>query len=196
MRDAPADHPLAAAARLTLVKLGLDDPDWRVTVRSTIPIASGMGSGAAVSRRSCARLAEAANQRISKSADRQVGESANLQIAVRSSQFPDFRLWSTRSRSCITARPAASTTPSSSTASRSISCAGSRRSRSRSAGRSALAIADTGIRSPTKIAVGDVRRAWEREPDALRGAVRPNRDGGGGCSIGHRRGRSRSGWGR
>jgi mevalonate kinase len=27
-----------------------------------------------------------------------------------------------------------------------------------------LAIADTGIRSPTKIAVGDVRQAWEREP--------------------------------
>ena len=27
-----------------------------------------------------------------------------------------------------------------------------------------LAIADTGIHSPTKIAVGDVRRAWEREP--------------------------------
>jgi mevalonate kinase len=27
-----------------------------------------------------------------------------------------------------------------------------------------LAIADTGVRSPTKIAVGDVRRAWEREP--------------------------------
>ena len=27
-----------------------------------------------------------------------------------------------------------------------------------------LAIADTGIHSPTKVAVGDVRRAWEREP--------------------------------
>ena len=27
-----------------------------------------------------------------------------------------------------------------------------------------LAIADTGIASPTKIAVGDVRRAWEQEP--------------------------------
>ena len=26
-----------------------------------------------------------------------------------------------------------------------------------------LAIADTGIHSPTKVAVGDVRRAWERE---------------------------------
>ena len=56
VRDAPADHPLAAAARLTLVKFGLDNPDWRVTVRSTIPIASGMGSGAAVSRGDRARV--------------------------------------------------------------------------------------------------------------------------------------------
>ena len=32
-----------------------------------------------------------------------------------------------------------------------------------------LAIADTGIRSPTKVAVGDVRRAWEREPARFEG---------------------------
>ena len=62
VRDAPADHPLATAARLTLVKFGLSDPDWRVTVRSTIPIASGMGSGAAVSAAIVRALAEAAEQ--------------------------------------------------------------------------------------------------------------------------------------
>ena len=28
-----------------------------------------------------------------------------------------------------------------------------------------LAIADSGIASPTKVAVGDVRRAWQAEPD-------------------------------
>ena len=82
LRDAPADHPLAAAARLTLVKFGLSDPDWRVTVRSTIPIASGMGSGAAVSAAIVRGLAEAANQRISESAN---GESA--QYAIRNTQY-------------------------------------------------------------------------------------------------------------
>ena len=32
-----------------------------------------------------------------------------------------------------------------------------------------LAIADTGIHSPTRIAVGDVRRAWERQPARFEG---------------------------
>lgn len=60
VRDAPVDQPLAAAARWTLARLGLVDPDWRVTVRSTIPIASGMGSGAAVSAAIVRALADAA----------------------------------------------------------------------------------------------------------------------------------------
>ena len=134
VRDAPADHPLAAAARLTLVKFGLDDPDWRVTVRSTIPIASGMGSGAAVSAAIVRALAEAAN---SKWQIRQTRQARRIgKLAVCSLQFADpFPRWSTRSSASITARPAASTTPSSSTASRSISCAGRRRRRSLSAGR-------------------------------------------------------------
>ena len=79
LRTAPPDHPLAAAARLALAAIrsqesgGRDQgaeisfqfpdsrfqptpgPDWRITVRSTIPIASGMGSGAAVSAAISAR---------------------------------------------------------------------------------------------------------------------------------------------
>jgi mevalonate kinase len=49
LRDAPPDHPLAAAARAALDHLGLEAPDWRIEVTSTIPIAGGLGSGAAVS---------------------------------------------------------------------------------------------------------------------------------------------------
>ena len=42
--------PLALAVRLALEEAGLDaEPDWQLTVRSDIPIAGGMGSGAAVS---------------------------------------------------------------------------------------------------------------------------------------------------
>jgi len=47
--DAPPGDPLAMAAQLTLDLLGVPPPDARLTVRSTIPIASGLGSGAAVS---------------------------------------------------------------------------------------------------------------------------------------------------
>ena len=49
LATAPDDDPLAAAARLALAHLSAPEPDATLTIRSTIPIASGMGSGAAVS---------------------------------------------------------------------------------------------------------------------------------------------------
>lgn len=49
LATAPQDEPLAAAARLALDHLAAPAPDATLTIRSTIPIASGMGSGAAVS---------------------------------------------------------------------------------------------------------------------------------------------------
>lgn len=50
VREAAADEPLACIVRLTLeaMKRGRD-PDLTITVTSTVPIARGMGSGAAVS---------------------------------------------------------------------------------------------------------------------------------------------------
>lgn len=45
---APEDNPLAVAVRLTLEHVTSSAPDATLTVRSTIPMASGMGSGAAV----------------------------------------------------------------------------------------------------------------------------------------------------
>lgn len=48
--DAGDDDAKAAVARATLARLGLPaNPDWRIDLRSTIPIAGGMGSGAALS---------------------------------------------------------------------------------------------------------------------------------------------------
>jgi mevalonate kinase len=46
---APQDDPLAAAAQVTLAHLSTSEPDAILTIQSAIPIASGMGSGAAVS---------------------------------------------------------------------------------------------------------------------------------------------------
>lgn len=54
--EAGNDEPLAVVARATLSHLGLAvDPDWQIDLTSTIPMASGMGSGAAV----CAALVRA-----------------------------------------------------------------------------------------------------------------------------------------
>ncbi|MCD4737885.1 MAG: mevalonate kinase [Anaerolineae bacterium] len=49
LRDAPVEQPLAALARLTLEHLTAAEPDARLTVHSELPIAAGLGSGAAVS---------------------------------------------------------------------------------------------------------------------------------------------------
>jgi len=60
---APVHHPLVVAARLTLAELGLTEPPpWRVAVRSSIPIASGLGSGAAVTAALARALANAAGR--------------------------------------------------------------------------------------------------------------------------------------
>ncbi|MBN1977567.1 MAG: mevalonate kinase [Anaerolineae bacterium] len=46
---APKKDPLAAAAQATLSYLSAREPDATLTIKSTIPISSGLGSGAAVS---------------------------------------------------------------------------------------------------------------------------------------------------
>lgn len=49
LSTAPKDEPLSAAARLTLARLSIPEPDATLIISSTIPIASGLGSGTAVS---------------------------------------------------------------------------------------------------------------------------------------------------
>ncbi len=49
LEAAQQDDPLATAARLTLAHLSVPEPDATITVSSNVPIASGLGSGAAVS---------------------------------------------------------------------------------------------------------------------------------------------------
>jgi mevalonate kinase len=166
VRDAPADQPLAAAARLALARLDLADPDWRLTVRSTIPVASGMGSGAAVSA-AIVRALAAANQRINESTN---GESAirNTQHATRNTQYElaaaevsalvyEVEKLHHGTPSGIDNTVIATGQP--------VYFVRGQPPQPFPIGRPFwLVIADTGIRSPTKITVGDVRLAWQRQP--------------------------------
>ena len=143
---APVEHPLAAAARLTLAHLSLAEPDWRVIIHSTIPIASGLGSGAAVSAAIVRALADAAGLNIPDSdvsglvyeVDRlHHGTPSGVDNTVIAYGQPVYFV---RGR-----------LPQPFPIGRSFG----------------LAIADSGIPSPTRIAVGDVRRRWEAERERM-----------------------------
>lgn len=142
--DAAADDPLAAAARLTLAHLGLAEPDWRVTVHSTIPVASGLGSGAAVSAALVRGLAAAAGRTLPREDVSALvyeveklhhGTPSGIDNSVIAHEQPVYFVRGRPPQPFAIGRPFQ------------------------------LAIADSGISSPTKIAVGDVRRAWEQEPE-------------------------------
>ncbi len=156
LRAAAADHPLAAAARLALAHLGLpaSGPDWRITVRSTIPIASGMGSGAAVAAAIARALIDAANQRNCK--------SANLQSAICNLQSVSALVYEVERLHHGTPSGVDNTVIA---YGQPVYFVRGQAPQPFAIGRPfTLAIADTGIHSPTKVSVGDVRRAWEREP--------------------------------
>jgi mevalonate kinase len=140
---APAQHPLVEAARLTLAELGLSEPPpWRVVLHSSVPIAGGLGSGAAVSAALARALADAAGHPLSPAALSAIvyqveilhhGTPSGIDNSVVCYEQPVYFV---RGKAPQTF----------------------------SIGRSfTLAIANTGIASPTREAVADVRRAREHQ---------------------------------
>lgn len=137
-------HPLAEAARLTLRWLDLPEPDWVVEVSSTIPIASGLGSGAAVSVALVRALAAAAHRQVppeqASSLAYEVerlhhGTPSGVDNTVVAYGQPVYFVRGQAPAPFAIGRPFK------------------------------LAIGDTGIASPTRVAVGDVRAAWQQEPE-------------------------------
>ena len=139
-----AGHPLAEIARLALRELGLDEPDWRIAIRSTIPIASGLGSGAAVSAALARAIGSAAGRPLSPAQVSAIvfeverlhhGTPSGVDNTVIAYEQPVY---------FVRGEPP---TPFA------------------IGGRFTLVIGDTGVASPTKIAVGDVAAAWRRDPE-------------------------------
>jgi mevalonate kinase len=149
LSTAAADDALALIIRLTLDELGLPaDPDWQIEIRSEIPIASGLGSGAAVSTALVRALfchagldpePERVSRLVYRSEELHHGTPSGIDNTVIAYAQP---IWFVRGEEIRPFRPARSFT---------------------------IVIADSGIGSPTKETVGDVRRAWQADPACYEG---------------------------
>ncbi len=140
---APDDEPLATIVRLVCAELGQPPPPWRIDVSSEIPIASGLGSGAAVATATARGLlaafgvelpAERLSALVYEVEKLHHGTPSGIDNTVVVYGQP---VWFVRG---APPQPFAAGAPLH------------------------LLVADTGVASPTRLAVGDVRRGWEADP--------------------------------
>jgi mevalonate kinase len=142
LAEAPEDDPLAVMARLTLEHLAGSPPDATLTIHSTIPIASGLGSGTAVSTVIVRALAGYMGRELtSATVSRLVYEVEKLHHGTPSGIDNTVVAYG---RPVFFVRDETLETFGVGTALQ-------------------LLIGDTGIASPTRVAVGDVRRGWEQD---------------------------------
>ncbi|MEZ4614846.1 MAG: mevalonate kinase [Caldilineaceae bacterium] len=144
LQQAAADEPLALVMRLVLAQLGITvEPDWRIELSSQIPIASGLGSGAALSAALVKAIYAHVGQPVSPAqvsalvyASEQLyhGTPSGIDNTVIAHGSP---IWFVKSEAPVPFTPTVPFT---------------------------IVIADSGIAAPTKETVGDVRRAWQAEP--------------------------------
>ena len=143
LADAGDDEPLAVVTRLALARVGRDcAPDWQITLHSDIPIASGMGSGAALSTALVRSIMLAAGHAAEPAAVSELvyeserfyhGTPSGIDNTVVAYGQP---IWFVKGQPPEPFTPAAPVL---------------------------LAIADTGIRSPTVLTVSAVREAWQHD---------------------------------
>lgn len=144
LNEAPPDDALRAIVVSTLERtlVGLDH-DLTITITSTIPVARGLGSGAAVSTAIVRALLDHFDRWLDSRAISDLvfetekihhGTPSGIDNTVIAFEKPVYFVKGERMEIFWVERPFL------------------------------LVIADTGVQSSTKVVVGDVRRAWEREP--------------------------------
>ena len=144
LATAAADEPLALVTRLTLAALEITaEPAWQIELTSQIPIASGLGSGAALSSALVKAIYAHVGVPVTPAqvsalvyASEQIyhGTPSGIDNTVIAYGLP---LWFIKGATPEPFRPGAPFT---------------------------IAIADSGIHAPTKETVGDVRQGWVRDP--------------------------------
>lgn len=148
LREAGADDPLACIVRLYLEAMSCPpDPDLTLSVTSSVPVARGMGSGAAVSTAIVRALAghfhhwltsQAVSDLVYQTEVLYHGTPSGIDNTVIAFEKPVYFVRDVAREVFWVGRPFL------------------------------LAIADTGIESPTRLVVGDLRRRYEAEPDRYR----------------------------
>ena len=142
--ELPEDHPLAQAIRLTIREAGVPySPACTIRVSSTIPIAAGLGSGAAVSvaigRALSAFLGnplpDAAISNLAYEVDKlHHGTPSGIDNTTIAFRYPIYFERNQGPKILDLPKPFT------------------------------IVIGDTGIPSPTAVAVGDLRRQWQADP--------------------------------
>jgi mevalonate kinase len=148
VRGAPADEPLACIVRCTLEAMHRPaEPDLTIHVASTVPLARGMGSGAAVSTAIVRALAghfhywlpsQAISDLVYQSERIYHGTPSGIDNTVVAFEKPVYFVKDVTREVFWVGRPFL------------------------------LAVADTGIASPTREVVGDLRQRREVDPDYYR----------------------------
>ena len=138
-------YPLEATVRNALQRLGIRGlPDLTLAISSTVPMASGMGSGAAVATAIVRALAQHLGQVLSPREVSELvyqtevihhGTPSGIDNTVIAFEQPVFFVKGEPIEPLHVGRPFR------------------------------VVIGDTGVHSPTRDVVGDVRRAWQAEPE-------------------------------
>ena len=149
LADLPDDHPLACAATGVFTELGISRPPaCSIRITSTIPVAAGMGSGAAISVAIIRALTAFLGNRLPDERIASLafevekihhGTPSGIDNTVITYDMPVYFM---RGRPIETLQMSKPIT---------------------------LVIGDTGVASPTGHVVGDVRRLWQADPALYEG---------------------------
>jgi mevalonate kinase len=140
------DDPLAEVARLTLQRLSKPVPTVNITVKSDIPIASGLGSGAAISTAIVRALSDYYRVNLSNEAINEIVYEVEKIHHGTPSGIDNTVIVYERAVYFVRGKPIEQIA---------------------NAKPFTLLVADTGQAALTKVAVGDLRKLYEANPDSI-----------------------------
>ncbi|GAB4581392.1 MAG: mevalonate kinase [Anaerolineales bacterium] len=150
VEDLPLSHPLSIALRGVLSACGVaEPPPFHLTIQSTIPVAGGMGSGAAVSVAVIRAFSTFLGHPLPDEQVNALAYEVEKHHHGTPSGIDNTVITYARPVYFVRGHPIETFTVP----------------RSQNAAPFTLLIADTGIPSSTAITVGDVRKSWQADPD-------------------------------